>query len=431
MRRGPLLSLVREGPHPYETAQHARRILASAALAATRSPEEAARRFARAGLTTHVERVESSMRKLEASLRRSSRGLNNLYLHVTFGCNLRCDHCYAGAGHARKGVMPPEALARICADAARTGFRHVVVTGGEPLVHPQRDELLDALAGLRTNVKPLLTVLRTNLAVELDAALIERLSRSTDQVVVSVDGDEATHDARRGAGSYKRTVSNLRALVALEGESEISLATVLPLAQVSGQPGDSVRALAASLGVRRTRFRPLLPLGRALESELEIVPETLWGHLDPVEMMAFGFTPTASCGFGQNLYVEPDGGAYPCYAWHGEPWRLGSVVGENALLELLDSERFRGLKTHTVDSNRGCAECSLRYLCGGACRAWNRQGPERQTDPDAPPLDCGALHARARSLMLSALDHLQVSPEQWRSAGLPLADVPPLQSTNG
>jgi hypothetical protein len=33
------------------------------------------------------------------------------------------------------------------------------------------------------------------------------------------------------------------------------------------------------------------------------VPETLWGHIDPTDMMAYGFTPTPSCGIGQNLYV--------------------------------------------------------------------------------------------------------------------------------
>ena len=44
---------MRDGPHPYETAGHARRVLASVALAATGSPAEAAGRFEALGLATN------------------------------------------------------------------------------------------------------------------------------------------------------------------------------------------------------------------------------------------------------------------------------------------------------------------------------------------------------------------------------------------
>jgi uncharacterized protein len=426
MRRGRLLSIMRDGPHPYETAGHARRVLASVALAATGSPAEAAGRFEALGLAANRRRVEAAMTSLHARLTRPPSGLNNLYLHVTFACNLRCSHCYADAGPQRSGSISVPDLAAACREGARLGFGHAVITGGEPLVHPDRDSLLDTLAGLRAEVKPLMTVLRTALAVPLGEALLARLSRSTDQVVVSVDGDRETHDARRGRGTYELTVANLRALAAAGGDTEISLATVLPLGLVSGPAGDSVRALARELGVRRTRFRPLLPLGRAAESDLDIVPETLWGHVGPEDMLAYGFSPVPSCGIGQNLYVEPDLAAYPCYAWHGEGWRLGSIGGGDGLDRMIASDAFRALGAHTVNTNRACRECAVRYLCGGACRAWNRVASDSQVDLDAPPVDCGALHARARSLLRSALDHLGITPGEWLAAALPLPDGPPL-----
>jgi uncharacterized protein len=259
----------------------------------------------------------------------------------------------------------------------------------------------------------------------MDDDLLQRVGHSTDEVVVSVDGDRATHDRRRGAGSYDRTVANLRALVERGYGTDLSLAAVLPLEEANSAPGEAVRALAKELGIRRTRFRPLLPLGRAVDSELEIVPETLWGHMDPGEMVAYGFTPVGACGMGQNLYVEPDGGAYPCYAWHGEAWRLGSINRENGLSGVICSAAFRDLAQHTVNSNRRCRLCALRYLCGGACRAWSRVPEDQQTDLDAPPLDCAHLHARARSLLSSALEHLKISTDQWLAAGLPLPNAPP------
>jgi uncharacterized protein len=422
LRTGALLSLMREGPHPYEVTQNARRIVAAAALGATGSPEAATAAFEQLGLVAHRAHTEQGMQALYKELAAPAASLNNLYLHVTFSCPLRCTHCYAGASPDRNGALPVKEAARACRDAAELGFRHAVITGGEPLVHPQRDALLDVLGELRTAIKPTLTVLRTSLALSLDADLLRRVGNSTDEVVVSVDGDRATHDARRGAGSYDRTVDNLRALAESGYRTDLSLATVLPSELANGAPGDALRALAKQLGIRRTRFRPVLPLGRAPEGEPGLVPESLWESLDPRELVAKGFQPTASCGMGQNLYVEPDGSAYPCYAWHGEAWRLGSIADPGGLAAIVASEGFQDLRTHTVDRNPRCKACPLRYLCGGACRAWSRQPGTEQGDLDAPPVECAPLRRRAGQLLASALAHLGVFEARWVEVGLPLGE---------
>jgi uncharacterized protein len=420
LQQGRLLALMRDGPHPYETAGHARLILASVALASTGDPHKATHAFEQLGLVTRPARTLAGMQSLFTRLTTPPQGLNNLYLHITFACPLHCTHCYADADAdaAHTGAMPVPAIIQACRDAAALGFRHAVITGGEPLVHPRRLALLDALAALRKEVKPLLTVLRTSLSMSLGADLIERLAWSTDEVVVSLDGDRETHDQRRGAGSYEQVLNNLQQLVAVGGDSELSLAAVLPLEQVNGAPGESVRNLAKELGIRRTRFRPLLPLGRAAASKMDIMPETLWGHIDPQEMLGFGFTPVTSCGIGQNLYVEPDGKAYPCYAWHSPDWLLGSLDGPNGLTGILSSPGFQDLRFHTVNSNLGCRACALRYLCGGACRAWSRLADADQADLDAAPLDCEHLRRRAESLLASALAHLVLTHQDWYTAGL-------------
>lgn len=424
LRRGNLVSITREESHPYKAAQNSRRALAAVALAATGSPKEAAQKLQQLGLVHNFGRTEAGLQSLQQRLTTPVRSLNNLYLHVTFACPLRCTHCYAEAGLSRNGTFSVDDITRACREAAQADFRHVVITGGEPLVHPQRDALLDMLAGLRKEVKPLLTVLRTSLALRMDASLLRRISQSTDEVVVSVDGDRETHDSRRGVGSYDLTRENLHAIVNTDYDTNISLAAVLPVDQANGVQGDAVRNLAAELGIQRTRFRPLLPLGRAITAKSEIVPDTIWGHMHPGELLAYGFSPVASCGVGHNLYIEPDGAAFPCYAWHGEQWRLGFINGEEGLSGILNSPGFLRLSCHTVNSNRGCKHCSLRYLCGGACRAWNRQCDSEQIDLDAPPMNCSTLLQRGQSILLSALEHLNLSRERWLAVGLPLPGAP-------
>lgn len=419
LQKGKLLSIMHNGPHPYESARHARKILAAVILAITRDPLQTARHFEGLGLVGRYTHAQKGISALYRHLTTPSTSLNNLYLHITFACPLRCSHCYARGGEAQAGSLPIADIQRACLEAAQMGFRHAVITGGEPLVHPQHAAMLDMLAGSRSEVKPLLTVLRTSLALPLDDGLLRLLAYSTDEIVVSVDGDEETHDLRRGAGSYALTVANLRALAQLNGTTELSLAAVLPLQQSNGAPGEAVRALASELGIRRTRFRPLLPLGRAVDSALEIVPETLWGHIDPRQMVDYGFSPVASCGIGQNLYIEPDGAAYPCYAWHGEHWRLGAINDRSGLAGVISTSAFQDLRAHNVNTNLACRECALRYLCGGACRAWNRLPADQQMDVDAPPRDCAHLRQRAHALFSNALASLEISEEQWLAAGLP------------
>lgn len=416
LRKGKLLGLMRGGPHPTEAMQHARQLLLAVALGADQPPEVTAERLVQAGAARSAEAAAGALVRLAKRLH-APVGRNNLYLHVTFGCNLTCDHCYAKAEPAKIGgpALGSEQVLNLCRQAAALDFRQAVITGGEPLVHPERDALLAGLADLRTEVKPLVTVLRTSLAVPLSADLAARIAGAVDKVIVSIDGGEADHDARRGAGCYARTVANLRALVAAEGPAEVALTATMSQQGAAGPRGSAVRGLARELGIRRVHFRPLLPLGRAGDAAAELAPEAHWAYLGAKEAVAYGMSPAASCGIGQNLYVEPTGEAFPCYAWCDGDWRLGNVCDAGGLAGVVVGERFRDLATHTVATNQRCRDCAVRYLCGGICRAW--AGPAN-ADLDAP-VACGGLQQRGWQLVGAALKQVGVPPEVWAAAGLP------------
>ncbi len=418
LRRGKLLGLMRGDPHPTERVQHAKQLLLSVALATGETPETAAERLARAGVVRSAEAAAGALARLSQRLTVTG-GLNNLYLHVTFGCNLTCDHCYASAGpHRLAGDrLSAEQVLSLARQAAALGFRQTVITGGEPLVHPERGTLLDGLAELRQEVKPLLTVLRTNLAVPLSDDLARRLAAAVDKIFVSLDGDEADHDARRGAGAYAPTVANLRRLLAVDGPAEVALTAIMAAAEAAGPRGAAVRGLAREVGVRRVNFRPLLPLGRAGEAAFEVGPEAHWAYGSAEQAAAYGLSPQTSCGLGQNLYVEPSGDAFPCYAWCGDGWRLGNVCEGGGLAAVVQADGFAALAGHTVDTNPRCRRCAVRYLCGGVCRAWAGGAGH---DLDAP-VACGGLESRAWQLVSAALAQVGVSEAAWRDAGLPVA----------
>ncbi len=403
LQKGKILRLMRGEPRPSDVLSRARRIVAAAALGVCETVEEAVERLEHQGIVTNRAVALQSVGGLWKQLRQPELSLVNAYLHITYACNLTCAHCYAEGAPNRCETMPLADILRLTEEAAALGFAKVVITGGEPLLHPQRNALLEELATLRPSLAPTRLSLRTNLTYTLTPELVARLERAFDQVVVSVDGDQVSHDARRGAGTYARTVNNLRRLRAWAPNMALMLSAVLNAAQVEGREGDALRALKKEMGVT-IRVRPPLPLGRGALRPAPLEPHT---SLDSNERAFPQVHPCVTCGLGMNIYVAPNGLCYPCYALHSESFVLGNAL-QQGLKEVIETERFAHVRAINVDTTPHCRACALRYLCGGYCRAW-RTGEEI----NAPPADCSVLRLRAESHLRAALEALEIPRERW------------------
>lgn len=129
-----------------------------------------------------------------------------LIASITGQCNLRCAGCYAQAGAScQKAEMEAAVWARIFTEANALGVAMILLAGGEPFLRPEviakAAECPDILFPIFTNG----TVLQEREYEMLDACrnLVP---------VISVEGDEAATDRRRGEGVYARLTDTLRAL---------------------------------------------------------------------------------------------------------------------------------------------------------------------------------------------------------------------------
>ena len=404
LRRGDYVSLSRK-MHPSQVAVVARNILSVYELGKTGDPHVAARNLYDDRICGSPDTTEKMLSDMQADLRTPRAAKNNCYIHVTFDCNLRCSHCYAEGGESRE-EMDVARFAALTNEAVANRFRQIIVTGGEPLFHSHCDMLTATCREYRGKGSAL--VLRTNLTGNFADDDFRKLAESFDLIVVSVDGSEETHNRRRGAGTYQNVCRNLEEYVRI-GESvpcaaELSLGCTMKPADINGSPGQSVRLLAAKLHVKRVRFRPLLPIGRASRMSEPVICEGLMQHVSPDEMLESDFRPLNSCGIGQNIFIRPDGGAYPCYAWCNEHTYIGNVF-EQGLNATLISPQFTRLAECTVDTIAKCRDCACRYLCGGACRAW---GNRDALDPNAAPVHCVHLKQRAEALIDAAKNYLEI-----------------------
>lgn len=403
LRKGALIELTRKDAHPVKITENAIKIISYVELANNPSLGKAAEVINRRGLKVTV----GYLQKIKENLASSDHHLNNLYLHLTFNCQLHCSHCYATASREKGNFMPLSSILKMAGEAREQKFRQVIFTGGEPLLHPDRNSLLKQLVEIKQAVAPMHLVLRSNFVDSLYRSDMEMLARAFTKIIVSVDGTRDHHDRRRGEGSYDATVKNLKKYQiiypAIARAAELSLCCVLSSKDLQGVQSQSVRELANRLNIRNVRFRPVLPIGRASEWKMPPVPDAISSFYDAVDILAKGFAPVNTCGIGQNLYVEPDGNAFPCYAYQQPHSYLGNVI-KQGLEIVLSAEKYRDLRNHTVNTNPKCSRCKYRYLCGGACRAWG--GELAQHDLDASPTGCTGLFKRAEEIYLSAIDYL-------------------------
>ncbi len=405
-RNTPLLRIMDDSPHPYELARASKEILAAALFGVTDDLEEVIDTFLSLDLTTSRLRALYPLKKLYQRLHRPSFNPNNLYLHITDTCNLFCNHCYARAQNSKDAVhFPLNKVAEVVKQAKETGFRKIVITGGEPLLYPELNELLKKLIEMRKFSKLPTIVLRTNLTQDIRKETPGLIEKAFDEIVVSIDGTEEYHNNRRGKGSYKKTISNLALFSKDTLRKKVSITSVFGSDDSDSisfeKEKKSVYQVKETFQLHQVRFRSLLPLGRARSLNL---------HRIPVEKISIEkwvqdkYITRSNCGLGQVLMINPDGNVYPCHVYADQDHLIGNVF-EQSIFDLVKRKKCTDLRTIGVDSDKTCRSCQLRYLCGGPCRVWSNE-------------HCTDLYERALSLLLDALDILKVPKEKILEYGI-------------
>src|ERR1700730_724322 len=127
-------------------------------------------------------------------------------LYLTERCNSRCVTCdYWRTGHADVSL---DSVTRLLPSLAQLQTRLVLISGGEPLIHPEWAEIAQTLraGGLQ------LWLLTSGLSLAKHARRVAQLFNS---VTVSLDGtDRATYAAIRGLDAFDKVCEGIQACAA-------------------------------------------------------------------------------------------------------------------------------------------------------------------------------------------------------------------------
>ncbi len=127
--------------------------------------------------------------------------------NITNVCNLNCRHCYSSsAADVQASWLPLEKAALVVGQLTRLSAPIVLVSGGEPLLHPAFFRLAKhaAQAGLELALSTNGTLITGEVAAKLKDAGFQ-------YVGISLDGIGETNDAFRGVkGAFDRAVAGFR-----------------------------------------------------------------------------------------------------------------------------------------------------------------------------------------------------------------------------
>ncbi len=128
--------------------------------------------------------------------------LRYLLVEVTESCNLACKHCYQG--ESRPLDLDLQSISKIVEQFEEMGGLRLIISGGEPLVHPRFGDINRLMAG-----RGFRSILLTNATLVNEEFVF---NNNFDEVQVSLDGLEDGHDYLRGKGSFQKSLENLQLL---------------------------------------------------------------------------------------------------------------------------------------------------------------------------------------------------------------------------
>ncbi len=290
-------------------------------------------------------------------------------LDITYRCNNQCRHCWISlpAGHEKKHEeLSLEEIVRIVAEARSLGARSWALSGGEPMVRPDFEEIFDIVTG-----KAISYSLNTN-GTLVTPAIARLLKRKGYKMVALYGATAAVHDhITRNPGSFEAAIRGMRYLDEAGAGFTVQ---VVPLKDNFHQ-FQAMTELAESLSSRWRIGASWLYLGadgdpaRNLEIMRQRLDPASVVQLDPIHPAVEAMSPCSRNLFEacidrrRNIHIDPYGDASFC-SFATDPalrYSLRSGTVRQAWEEFIPSLKQAVIGDEEFDN--GCGACEVRNNC--------------------------------------------------------------------
>ena len=287
-----------------------------------------------------------------------------VHITVTNNCNMRCPHCFVSAGIVEKQELKIDKILRVVEKIKEiNGSTDIVVSGGEPLIHPGTIQLLKGLKGHSVSLFTNGTLINEN--------NYKTIAECCQEVQISFEGvTQEVYEKIRGRGNY------VKALHAIELLKETGIKLTLAI---------TILAFVDSFEYENLEIRlndDIEMAGNALTMDFtdfnKYEVDKLMLSL-VCQLQGRGVTKASSsgrnvrfknCGIGTNIVIDANGRIYPCNKFSS----YYRSLDEDMSVIFSDFNKLN--RTTSTDFMGKCKKCELRYICAGGCRIdyMNRHG---------------------------------------------------------
>ena len=300
-------------------------------------------------------------------------------LSVTFRCQNRCVHCYAGGSHETNELTTDE-WKKVIDRLQEVGVFILTFTGGEPTI---REDLPDLL--IYGQKKGLVTGLITNGRNLTDEKYVKILEESgLDFVQVTLESHKPeVHDLMTGIkGSWKETVKGIKNLI----PTNIYTTTNSTLSKYNAEYFLDTVDFIKELGVAAFGCNSLIYSGKAKDiaedfafpiEDLKILLPKIKDKASKLGLKFLWYTPTQYCKFNPvklglgikscsaamiNMCIAPNGDVYPCQSYFES---LGNIL-KNDWNSIWNHPLAIKIRNREYVEPK-CKDCPQLQICGGGC----------------------------------------------------------------
>lgn len=315
-----------------------------------------------------------------------------LTLGITNGCNLQCLHCWLDCRyHEKTPPVPKNTLLRVIRDFAGMGGESILITGGEPLTHPDWFEIL-AFACRQPGFKEVCLQTNATLLTRDEVSALVSLRLKGLSIQVSLDGATAeTHDHVRGRGSFEQALQGLRLLSEAGLGSQIRLAFTEMRHNIEELP--RMFEIMENLGVGKIVSGTLVKGGRAARTNKIDLPKpsqyrellsryltdlkfrTRYKKIGNIAALTWydgKLNPSGQvCTCIENPFITADGLMYPCVMFLSDEFAARDVHGrplEEVVMKTLPLwAKLPKISLRRSAELKECQGCPGRLHCAGGC----------------------------------------------------------------
>ena len=308
--------------------------------------------------------------------------LSGVYLEITNKCNRCCPYCYNDSG-ARQQFLDKNLIFKVIDECRQNKIDQITVSGGEPFLHPDINEIIDYANANKISVKII-----SNLSLVTTTEVINFLN-SGNFVQVTLDSTNKTkNDFTRGEGSYDSIIDLLE-----EAKDTCSSSIFLRMNLYKSNIEDIQNFIdfAIKYNIKHVAIAFLAKSGRGNDFpliydyndsmlEMSKIVDDLKNkkeyYKNELDISYSNLEDQRGCAIFNvgdlNVVprIDPFGDVFFCSYFFGSENILGNIHS-NSLLKILNSKKMNDFinKIRKRRENEDCIKCAFNKICLCGCPA--------------------------------------------------------------